>query len=102
MYTYRITEKTGKVAGVEAVTDNDDVMMITSEGVVIRMHAAEISTYGRQTQGVRLMRLDEGVSVVSIALTERGDDAAEPENEVPDEDGEILEDPAEEKPDLDD
>ena len=103
LYTYRITEKTGKVAGVEAVTDNDDIMMITSEGVVIRMHADEISTYGRQTQGVRLMRLDEGVKVVSSALTEREEEseAVTPDNEVPTDDGEALEDPIEETVDLD-
>ena len=103
LYTYRITEKTGKVAGVEAVTDNDDIMMITSEGVVIRMHADEISTYGRQTQGVRLMRLDEGVKVVSSALTEREEEseAVTPDNEVPTDDGEALEDPIEESVDLD-
>lgn len=103
LYTYRITEKTGKVAGVEAVTDNDDIMMITSEGVVIRMHSDEISTYGRQTQGVRLMRLDEGVHVVSSALTEREEesDAVTPDNEVPADDGEALVDPVEESVDLD-
>ena len=52
LFTYRITEKTGKVICAEAVTDNDDIMMITSEGIVIRMHADEISTYSRHTQGV--------------------------------------------------
>lgn len=71
IFTYRITDKTGKLIGMTAVSDNEDVMLITSEGIVIRMHTDEISTYSRQTQGVRLMRLDEGVSVVSLALTER-------------------------------
>ena len=77
IFTYRITEKTGKLAGMAGVCDNDDVMLITSEGVVIRMHTNEISTYGRQTQGVRLMRLDDNVNVVSLALTERDDDEEE-------------------------
>ncbi|MDD6484594.1 MAG: DNA gyrase subunit A [Clostridiales bacterium] len=77
IFTYRITEKTGPVCGVKAVCDNDDIMMITSEGVLIRMHADEISTYGRQTQGVRLVRLGEGVNVVSLALTDRDDDEEE-------------------------
>ena len=71
LFTYRITEKTGKVICAEAVTDNDDIMMITSEGIVIRMHADEISTYSRHTQGVRLMRLNEGVNVVSTAQMNR-------------------------------
>ena len=74
IFTYRITDKTGKLVGMTAVSDNEDVMLITSEGIVIRMHTDEISTYSRQTQGVRLMRLDEGVSVVSLALTERDND----------------------------
>lgn len=74
IFTYRITDKTGKLAGMKAVTDKDDIMMITSEGVLIRMHSDEISTYSRQTQGVRLMRLADGVQVVSIARTERSDD----------------------------
>ena len=79
-------------------------MMITSVGIVIRMHASEISTYSRHTQGVRLMRLNEGVSVVSTALTERDDDetAVEPENEVAEDDENVvLEDPEEENIDLD-
>ncbi len=70
IYTYKITEKTGKLAGMKAVTDRDDIMLVTSDGIVIRMHSREISTYSRQTQGVKLMRLDEGVQVVSIARAE--------------------------------
>lgn len=73
IFTYRITEKTGKLTGMTSVSDNEDVMLITSEGVVIRMHADEISTYSRQTQGVRLMRLDDNVTVVGLAITERDD-----------------------------
>lgn len=77
IFTYRITDKTGKIAGMKAVTDNDDIMLITSDGVVIRLHSAEISTYGRQTQGVRLMRLDDGVQVVSVARTEHEEESEE-------------------------
>ncbi len=68
--TYKITEQTGKLVAIHSVTDNDDIMMITSEGVVIRICAAEISKIGRNTKGVRLMRLGEGVSVVSAAKAE--------------------------------
>ena len=71
IFTYRITDKTGKLAGITGVTDEDDIMLITSDGVLIRMHADEISTFGRQTQGVRIMRLDEDVSLVSVTKTER-------------------------------
>lgn len=81
VYTYRITDKTGALAGVGSVTDENDIIMITSDGVLIRMHADEISTLGRQTQGVRVMRLADGINVVSMALTSREED----ENENPEE-----------------
>lgn len=71
IFTYKITEKTGKLAGIATVKDDDDIMMITSDGVVIRMHAEEISTFGRQTQGVRIMKLAENINVVSITKTDR-------------------------------
>ncbi len=74
IFTYKITEKTGKLAGVAAVCDNDDMMFITSDGVIIRTHTAEISQFGRQTQGVRIMRLDEGVKLVSAAKTAHEDE----------------------------
>ena len=77
VYTYKITQKTGNVAGLAAVTEEDDVMMITSEGVLIRMHADEISTFGRQTQGVRIMRLADDVKLVSMTRTERENEEAE-------------------------
>ena len=61
------------------VKDDDDIMMITSDGVVIRMHADEISTFGRQTQGVRIMRLADDISVVSMTKTDREAEDAEEE-----------------------
>ncbi len=70
IFTYRITEKTGKLAGIEVVTDEDDIMMITSDGILIRTHVREISNFGRQTQGVKIMRLAEGVSLVGMTKTE--------------------------------
>ncbi|MCD8180855.1 MAG: DNA gyrase subunit A [Firmicutes bacterium] len=74
IFTYRITDKTGKLAGMKTVTDEDDIILITSDGVIIRMHTDEISSYSRQTQGVRVMKLGDGVKVVSIARTEREED----------------------------
>ncbi len=68
---YRITEKTGKVAGVSIVKEDDDVMMITSEGIIIRCDVAEISKFGRATQGVRVMKLEDGVSIVSTTIAEK-------------------------------
>ncbi len=72
--TYKITEKTGKVVGMTAISPEDDLMIITSAGVVIRMDTAEISSLGRSTQGVRLVRLEDGVSVVSFAVCEKAED----------------------------
>ena len=80
IFTYKITEKTGKLAGMVGVSDNTDIMLITSEGVVIRMNTEEISTLGRQTQGVRLMKLGENVKVVGMAMTEHEDEESEEEN----------------------
>jgi DNA gyrase subunit A len=77
IYTYRITDRTGKLAGIEGITDDDDIMMITSDGVLIRMHTDEISTYSRQTQGVRLMRLSDDVKVYGFAKTDRAEDESE-------------------------
>ena len=85
--TYRITEQTGRVAGISAVTDEDDIMLITDAGVIIRLHTSDISTYSRVTKGVRLMRLDNEVKIVSLARTEREEDEEEavaPESEAQD------------------
>lgn len=82
--TYKITDKTGPVAGMKTVTDEDDLMMITSNNIVIRLDTEEISTYSRNTQGVRLMRLDDDMRVVSIARAEKeygADDESEQETE---------------------
>jgi len=83
MRTYKISEQTGKIVGIRTVTDKDDIMLITSEGIIIRMATEGISTFGRSTKGVRLMRLDEGVQVVSIARTEHEDE--DEENPLPEE-----------------
>ena len=68
---YNLTAKTGLVAGVAVVDDSDDVMLIENGGVIIRMAASDINTYGRGTQGVILMRLEEGNEVISIQRTDR-------------------------------
>ena len=64
---YKITEKTGDVVGVKAVNDDQEVMLITTEGVIIQLRAEDISTLGRITSGVKLINLDEGVKVAQIA-----------------------------------
>ena len=63
--TYKITPRTGKVIGVELVDEDDDVMLVTDTGTIIRINVSEISILGRPTQGVTLMRTNEG-KVVSI------------------------------------
>ncbi len=65
--TYRITDKTGKSAGMKLVSEDDDIMLISSDGTIIRMKVSEVSILGRATQGVTLMRMADGVKVVSIA-----------------------------------
>lgn len=77
--TYKISPATGNIAGIKAVTPDDDVVMVTSEGVIIRINSEDISTYGRVTRGVKLMRLGEGVKITSIARIEK--DADDQNNE---------------------
>ncbi len=79
IFTYKLTDKTGKLAGMRAVTDEDDIILITSEGVIIRMHTEDISTYSRHTQGVKLMRLADNVIVANIARAPRDEDEDEDE-----------------------
>ena len=74
---YKITEKTGNVVGVKAVNDDNEVMMITTEGIIIRISCSDISILGRITSGVKLMNLDEKVSVASIAKVREKEDKAE-------------------------
>lgn len=76
--TYKTTPKTGQLVGIKVVKDEDDVMLITDTGIVIRMDVEEISILGRSTQGVTLMRSGDGGKVVSIAKVS-------PEDEEPQE-----------------
>ncbi|MGN0171055.1 MAG: DNA gyrase subunit A [Lachnospiraceae bacterium] len=64
---YKITEKTGNLVGAKSVNLEDEIMMITTEGIIIRMKVDGIAEYGRVTSGVKLINLDEGVSVASVA-----------------------------------
>ena len=64
---YKITEKTGCVVGVKAVVDENEIMMITTEGIIIQLRMQDISTLGRITSGVKMMDLEEGVKIARIA-----------------------------------
>ena len=77
MKNYQVTEKTGKVAAIKVVDDADDILLVADNGIVIRMAAADINTYGRATQGVRLMTVSDGAKVISLARTEREENTEE-------------------------
>ena len=66
--TYKITPKTGKLVGARVATEDDDVMLITDTGTIIRLEVKDISVLGRSTQGVTLMRTNDGGKVVSIEI----------------------------------
>ena len=70
---YKVNEKTGNVIGVKAVSDTREIMLITTEGIVIRMEVSGISTLGRITSGVKLINLDEGVKVAKVAKVREED-----------------------------
>ena len=81
---YNITAKTGRIAGVAIVDDADDIMLIENGGVLIRMAAADINIYGRDTQGVILMRLEAGSRVISVDRVDREpEESAENQNPEP-------------------
>ena len=68
---YNVTEKTGSIADVKMVNPDEDILVITDDATIIRMAVDHISMLGRSTQGVRIMRLNEGSRVISIENTER-------------------------------
>ena len=80
---YKITEKTGNVVGVKAVNEENEIMMITTEGIIIRIMCNQISELGRITSGVKLMDIDKDsdVKVASIAKVRESNDIVS-ENEV--------------------
>ena len=78
---YKITEKTGNVIGAKAVNEENEIMMITTEGIIIRLQCSDISILGRITSGVKLINLSEGVTVASFAkVREKDEDKAEKES----------------------
>ncbi|MEH7386182.1 DNA gyrase subunit A [Bacillus sp. JJ1521] len=79
--TVNITEKNGKVIAVKAVTVESDLMLITADGVLIRMSISDISQIGRTTQGVKLIRLDENGLVATVAVVEKEEEEPEVDSE---------------------
>lgn len=86
---YKIIEKTGNVVGVKAVNEDDEIMIINTEGIIIRTECTGISKLGRITSGVKLINLDDNVSVASIAKVRKTEDNGEEENQ--DENEEVTE-----------
>ena len=94
---YKITEKTGNVVGAKAVNEENEIMMITTAGIIIRLQCADISILGRITSGVKLINLSEGVTVASVAKVRDKDDEKKPVNSeeekvIPEFNGNMLED----------
>lgn len=79
---YQVTAKTGPVAACAIVNDSDDVLLISSDGTIIRTPASGVSCYGRVAQGVRMMQLADGVSVISLAKTRADGEDASPDEDV--------------------
>jgi DNA gyrase subunit A len=82
----KTTERNGPVVGVKFLRGDEQVMLITEKGMIIRLNTAEISTIGRNTQGVRLIQLEEGdhlVSVARLAEREEGDEGGPPRSDAP-------------------
>ena len=77
--TYKVTDKTGALIGIKVVSETDDVMMISSDGTIIRIPVKDISILGRNTQGVTLMRMPEGTKLVSITVVTDEEESEEKE-----------------------
>ena len=78
---YKISEKTGKVVGAKFVIDESEVLLITTEGIMIRTSVSDISVLGRITSGVKVMNLEEGVKVASFSKVKNDDRPEEPDGE---------------------
>jgi DNA gyrase subunit A len=64
--TINITEKTGSLIAIKGVTDNDDLMIINKSGIIIRMSVSDLRIIGRATQGVRLIKINEGDAIAAV------------------------------------
>jgi DNA gyrase subunit A len=74
-----LSDKTGKVVGIRTVNEDEDLMLISSDGIIIRMATKDVSLIGRATQGVRLMKLADNIRIVNLATTEKEEDEASEE-----------------------
>jgi len=79
---HKITDKTGNIIGAKAVSDEREIMLITTEGILIRMKVCDIGMYGRLTQGVKLINLDENVKVATVAKVRKGDEESDEDDDI--------------------
>ncbi|MFI3174931.1 MAG: DNA gyrase subunit A [Bacillota bacterium] len=87
---HQLTEKTGNLTGILLVEENEEIMLITSEGVIIRLRARDISTFNRVSQGVKLIQVAEDVNVIGMAKISEDDIKDEDETEVVEENQEVT------------
>ena len=80
--TFKITERNGSLVGLSTINRDEDILLITNEGIIIRFEASAISITGRDTQGVRLMRLDEDQSISTLSIVEPDDEDENDEETV--------------------
>ena len=78
-------KKTGELIGASVVNDDDEVLLINSDGILIRIEVADISKLGRATQGVKIMRVGDEAQIIAMAKVVREDDSDDPEGEIPSE-----------------
>ncbi len=76
IHNYKLSDKTGKVVGIRTVNEDEDLMLISSDGIIIRMATSDVSLIGRATQGVRLMKLAENIRIVNLATTEKEEESS--------------------------
>ena len=79
---YKITEKTGDIVSAKAVTNDHDIMMMTNEGIMIRMHCSDITVIGRITSGVKLMNVGNGAFVASVAKLARSNEEESADEDI--------------------
>ena len=88
---YKIVEKTGDLVGAKLVHEDHDIMMITNEGIIIRISVGDISIIGRNTSGVKLMNIDPDSSTYIASIAKVRDSSSKDESEEEIEEGEIPE-----------
>jgi DNA gyrase subunit A len=89
-----LNDKTGKVAGIRVIDEDDDILLISNDGTIIRMAAAGIRLCSRTSQGVILMRIDEGARVIALARTFKEETDDTDEDDIQLVDGSEIDDPA--------